>query len=62
MNNRKIVNNKYIKDDILASDVFLAMIGVANNTMSLCLGMGNLLKENAKLKVINPDNIKDNKW
>lgn len=61
MNNRKIVNNKYVKDDILASDVFLAMIGVANNTMSLCLGMGNLLKENAKLKVINPDNIKDNK-
>lgn len=43
MNNRKIVNNKYIKDDILASDVFLAMIGVVNNTMSLCLGMGNLL-------------------
>lgn len=53
MNNRRITNNKYIKDDISTNEVFMSMIGIGNNTMSLGIGMVNLGKENVKLQATN---------
>lgn len=47
----KITNSKYIRDDISTNDVFMAMIGIGNNTMSLGIGMVNLAKENTKLQL-----------
>ncbi|STY90946.1 calcium-binding protein [Moraxella bovis] len=53
MNNRRITNNKYIKDDISTNEVFMSMIGIGNNAMSLGIGMVNLGKENVKLQATN---------